>query len=143
METFASPPRRTIYTVIFRGEGGCKPEPSPDRNRRNGEKAGKINTCVSRRGFKKFISPVEKLENRPTLETLSGFRLHLPCRIFFAGRETGEPPFHASSSICVICSCVAFEALILDSRSAQPPFQPKGVASFDDFCNFPYNQSHD
>jgi hypothetical protein len=59
METFASPPRRTIYTFIFRGKGSFKPVWTPGWNRCNAEKADKINTCVSKRGFKKFISPVE------------------------------------------------------------------------------------
>jgi len=63
METFASPPRRTIYTLIFRGKGTFKPEWSLDLNRRNAEKADKINTCVSRRGFQKFFSPVEDCEH--------------------------------------------------------------------------------
>jgi len=82
--------------LIFQGKGSFKPVWRLGLNRRNAEKADKMSTWVSERGFKKFISPVEKLENRPTLETLSGFPLHVPCRIFFAGRETGEPPFHVS-----------------------------------------------
>jgi hypothetical protein len=88
METFASPPRRTIYTVIFRGEGGCKPEPSPDRNRRNGEKAGKINTCVSRRGFKKFISPVEDCEHH--------IQVVYESQTMFLGRCPGNNTFSAN-----------------------------------------------
>jgi hypothetical protein len=64
MRTFASPPRRTIYTLIFRGKGSFKPEWSLGLNRRKAEKADKINTCASRRGFRKFISPVEDCEHR-------------------------------------------------------------------------------
>ena len=36
---------------------------SLDLNRRNAEKADKINTYVSRRGFQKFFSPVEDCEH--------------------------------------------------------------------------------
>jgi hypothetical protein len=64
IETLALPPGRKLYTAIFREKGSFKPVWSPERNRRNAEKADKINTWVSKRGFKKFISPVEKLENR-------------------------------------------------------------------------------
>jgi len=57
------PPRRSIYTLIFRGKGSFKPVWSSGRNRRNVEKADKIITCVSKGGFKKFISPVEDCEH--------------------------------------------------------------------------------
>jgi len=63
METFASPPRRTIYTLIFRGKGSFKPGWSLGLNRRNAEKADKLSTWGREEGFEKVFSPVEDCEH--------------------------------------------------------------------------------
>ena len=96
MRTFASPPRRTIYTGIFLGRGDFKPVLSLDLNRRNAEKADKINSCVSRRGFQKFFSPVEDCEHhiQVVYESQKMFLGRCPenntlqCQLFSAGRQT-------------------------------------------------------
>jgi hypothetical protein len=63
MRTFASPPRRTIYTSIFPAKGSFKPEWSPGLNRRKAEKADKLSTWGRDDGFQKFFSPVEDCEH--------------------------------------------------------------------------------
>ena len=63
MRTFASPPRRTIYTLIFRGKGSFKPEWCLGLNRRKAEKADKMSTWGREGGFEKFFSPVEDCEH--------------------------------------------------------------------------------
>jgi hypothetical protein len=88
MRTFASPPRRTIYTGIFLGRGDFKPVLSLDLNRRNAGKADKINTCVSRRGFQKCFSPVEDCEYH--------IRVVYESYTMFLGRCPGNSTFSAN-----------------------------------------------
>jgi len=55
METFASPPRRTIYTGIFCGMGELNRLRRVYLNRRDAGKASKMRTWVCETGFEEFF----------------------------------------------------------------------------------------
>jgi hypothetical protein len=98
METFALPPRRTIYTGIFCGMGELNRLRRVYLNRRDAGKASKMRTWVCETGFEEFFSRVDKLDNHIGTAACGRHPLsldHFPkttrsIPTFFTGREMGE-----------------------------------------------------
>jgi len=63
VETFASLPRRTIYTGIFCAMGELDRLRKVYLNRRDAGKASKMGTWVCKTSFEEFFSRVDKLDN--------------------------------------------------------------------------------
>ena len=72
METFASPPRGTIYTGIFCGMGELNRLRRVYLNRRDAGKVSKMGTWVCETSFEEFFPRVDKLDNHLSMRPRIG-----------------------------------------------------------------------